>query len=77
MSTTPYTPMRSKDGALLLLPNGTFTRFADLPVYQPAQVASTAVAVPAPVAATPAPTPAPTAAPTVAPTTTQKTTTKE
>lgn len=66
MSTTTYTPMRSKDGALLLLPNGTFTRFADLPVYQPAQVASTAVAVPAP-AATAAPTPAPTPAPTVAP----------
>lgn len=67
MSTTTYTPMRSKDGALLLLPNGSFTRFSDLPVYQPAPLAAPAVATAAP-ATTAAPTPAPTPVPTVAPT---------
>lgn len=50
MSTT-YTPMLSRDGSCLLMPNGTFERLESLPRYQPTAQA------------TPAPTPAPTAAP--------------
>lgn len=48
---TPYTPMLSRDGTCLLMPNGTFERLESLPRYQPTAQA------------TPAPTPAPTAAP--------------
>lgn len=54
---TPYTPMLSRDGTCLLMPNGTFERLENLPRYQPG----------ASVPATPAPTAAPTPAPTVAP----------
>lgn len=54
---TPYTPMLSRDGTCLLMPNGTFERLASLPRYQPGATAQ----------ATPAPTAAPTPAPTVAP----------
>ena len=56
MSTT-YTPMLSRDGTCLLMPNGTFERLENLPRYQPN----------ASVPATPAPTAATTPAPTVAP----------
>lgn len=48
---TPYTPMLSRDGTCLLMPNGTFERLESLPRYQPTAQA------------TPAPTPAPTVAP--------------
>lgn len=54
---TPYTPMLSRDGSCLLMPNGTFERLENLPRYQPN---SSAQATPVPTAA---PTPAPTAAP--------------
>ena len=54
---TPYTPMLSRDGTCLLMPNGTFERLENLPRYQPN---SSAQATPTPTAA---PTPAPTAAP--------------
>ena len=54
---TPYTPMLSRDGTCLLMPNGTFERLENLPRYQPN----------ASVPATPAPTAATTPAPTVAP----------
>lgn len=63
MSTT-YTPMLSRDGTCLLMPNGTFERLENLPRYQPN---STAQATPVPTAApTAAPTPAPTVAPVAA-----------
>lgn len=55
MSTT-YTPMLSRDGTCLLMPNGTFERLESLPRYQPNSSAQA-----------PAPTAAPTPAPTVAP----------
>lgn len=51
LTPTPYTPMLSRDGTCLLMPNGTFERLESLPRYQPTAQA------------TPAPTPAPTAAP--------------
>ena len=54
---TPYSPMLSRDGTCLLMPNGTFERLESLPRYQPK---SSAQAAPAPTAA---PTPAPTVAP--------------
>lgn len=54
---THYTPMLSRDGTCLLMPNGTFERLESLPRYQPGTTAQ----------ATPAPTAAPTPAPTVAP----------
>lgn len=57
---TPYTPMLSRDGTCLLMPNGTFERLESLPRYQPG---TTAQAAPAPTAA---PTPAPTVAPVAA-----------
>ena len=47
---TPYTPMLSRDGTCLLMPNGTFERLENLPRYQPNASAQ----------ATPAPTAAPT-----------------
>ena len=62
MSTT-YTPMLSRDGSCLLMPNGTFERLESLPRYQPGATAQ----------ATPAPTAAPTPAPTVAPVATAST----
>lgn len=55
--TASYTPMLSRDGTCLLMPNGTFERLESLPRYQPNSSAQ----------ATPAPTAAPTPAPTVAP----------
>lgn len=61
--TTPYTPMLSRDGTCLLMPNGTFERLESLPRYQPG---ATAQAAPVPTAA---PTPAPTVAPVAATTT--------
>lgn len=57
LTPTPYTPMLSRDGSCLLMPNGTFERLESLPRYQPGTTAQ----------ATPAPTAAPTPAPTVAP----------
>lgn len=54
---TPYTPMLSRDGTCLLMPNGTFVHLDTLPRYQPKTS----------VQAAPAPTAAPTPAPTVAP----------
>lgn len=57
---TPYTPMLSRDGTCLLMPNGTFERLESLPRYQPG---ATAQAAPVPTAA---PTPAPTVAPVAA-----------
>ena len=54
---TPYTPMLSRDGTCLLMPNGTFERLDNLPRNQPG---ATAQAAPVPTAA---PTPAPTVAP--------------
>lgn len=60
---THYTPMLSRDGTCLLMPNGTFERLESLPRYQPG----------ATVQATPAPTAAPTPAPTVAPVATAST----
>lgn len=67
---TPYTPMLSRDGTCLLMPNGTFERLESLPRYQPG---TTAQAAPVPTAA---PTPAPTVAP-VATAATTKPTAKE
>ena len=49
---TPYTPMLSRDGTCLLMPNGTFERLESLPRYQPN---ASVQATPAPTAA-PAPT---------------------
>lgn len=57
LTPTPYTPMLSRDGSCLLMPNGTFERLENLPRYQPK---ASVQAAPAPTAA---PTPAPTAAP--------------
>lgn len=51
LTPTHYTPMLSRDGTCLLMPNGTFERLESLPRYQPTAQA------------TPAPTPAPTVAP--------------
>lgn len=70
LTPTHYTPMLSRDGTCLLMPNGTFERLENLPRYQPNASAQ----------ATPAPTAAPTPAPTVAPAATAattKTTSKE
>lgn len=64
---TPYTPMLSRDGTCLLMPNGIFERLESLPRYQPG----------ASVQAAPAPTAAPTQAPTVAPVSATKPTAKE
>lgn len=64
---TPYTPMLSRDGSCLLMPNGTFERLESLPRYQPGATAQ----------ATAAPTAAPTPAPTVAPVSATKTASKE
>ena len=66
---THYTPMLSRDGTCLLMPNGTFERLESLPRYQPA---ATTPAAPVPTAA---PTPAPTVAPVAVATT--KTANKE
>lgn len=48
LTPTHYTPMLSRDGTCLLMPNGTFERLENLPRYQPG---ASVQAVPAPTAA--------------------------
>ena len=58
--TTPYTPMLSRDGTCLRMPDGSFERLDNLPRYQPmpAAPAPTVVApTHTPTAAVPVPVP--------------------
>lgn len=70
LTPTHYTPMLSRDGLYLLMPNGTFERLERLPRYQPTAQADEkrqhVADLPQPTVA-PTPTAAPTPAPTVAP----------